>query len=80
MSSPPHLILIMRPGLIGGFSEQVYVFIGTIILEKGSVLRYIAGTIIGATGLGYCALEFMPQIEPPSNMRDADAGWGQEGV
>jgi hypothetical protein len=59
--------------------SQVYVFVGSIILE-GHVLRYIAGAIIGITGLGYCALEFLPQIEPPSNMRDADAGWGAEQV
>ncbi|KIV87558.1 hypothetical protein PV11_03096 [Exophiala sideris] len=56
-----------------------YVFVGCIIIES-NVLRIIAGTIVGAVGLGYCALEFLPQIEPPSNMRDADAGWGAEQV
>jgi len=56
-----------------------YIFVGSILLHD-NVLRYIAGSIIGITGLGYCALEFAPQIEPPSNMRDADAGWGAEQV
>ncbi|KAK5199916.1 hypothetical protein LTR67_000384 [Exophiala xenobiotica] len=57
----------------------VYIFVGCIILEN-NVLRIIAGTIIGFVGVGYCALEFLPSIEPPSNMRDADAGWGAEQV
>ncbi|KIW60310.1 hypothetical protein PV05_00539 [Exophiala xenobiotica] len=56
-----------------------YIFVGCIILEN-HVLRIIAGTIIGFVGVGYCALEFLPSIEPPSNMRDADAGWGAEQV
>ncbi|KAK5241233.1 hypothetical protein LTR99_004712 [Exophiala xenobiotica] len=56
-----------------------YIFVGCIILEN-NVLRIIAGTIIGFVGVGYCALEFLPSIEPPSNMRDADAGWGAEQV
>ena len=57
----------------------VYIFVGCIILD-GGWLRIMAGTIVGLIGLGYCALEFAPQIEPPSNMRDADAGWGAEQV
>jgi len=56
-----------------------YVFVGSILLE-GHVLRWIAGSIVGIVGLGYCGLEFAPSIEPPSNMRDADAGWGAEQV
>jgi hypothetical protein len=44
------------------------------------MLRYILGSIIGAVGLGYSVLEFIPSIEPPSNMREADAGWGAEQV
>jgi len=31
----------------------VYIFAGSILLH-GSVLRYIAGTIIGVVGLAYC--------------------------
>jgi hypothetical protein len=57
----------------------VYIFVGCIILE-GNVLRIIAGSIVGLIGVGYCALEFAPSIEPPSNMRDAEAGWGAEQV
>jgi len=56
-----------------------YVFIGCLILGT-HILWIIAGTIVAAVGVGYCALEFMPSIEPPSNMRDADAGWGAEQV
>lgn len=57
-----------------------YIFVGSIILE-GHVLRIIAGTIVGFVGLGYSALEFLPQIEPPANMNDqAQAGWGAEQV
>lgn len=61
------------------YPDLVYVFIGSIIIE-GNTLRLIAGLIVVAVGLGYCVLEFFPQIEPPSNMRDADAGWGAEQV
>lgn len=57
----------------------VYVFVGCIILS-GNWARIVAGSIVGLIGLGYCGLEFAPQIEPPSNMRDADAGWGAEQV
>ncbi|KAI1329754.1 Golgi apparatus membrane protein TVP15 [Xylariaceae sp. FL0255] len=54
-----------------------YVFIGTILLSNHWT-RYVAGSIIGLTGLGYVALEFVPSIEPPANMREADQGWGAE--
>jgi hypothetical protein len=57
----------------------VYVFVGCLILT-GSVLSYIAGSIVIFVGIGYVVLEFTPQVEPPSNMRDADAGWGAEQV
>jgi len=53
--------------------------VGCLILEDNA-LRIVAGSIVGFIGLGYVALEFMPSIEPPSNMRDADAGWGAEQV
>ncbi|KAI1405264.1 COPI associated [Hypoxylon fuscum] len=56
-----------------------YVFIGSILLNNG-VLRIIAGSIVGLVGLAYVALEFVPSIEPPANMREADAGWGAEQV
>lgn len=45
-----------------------------------SVLRYIAGSIIGFIGVGYVVLEYIPSIEPPSNMRETDNSWGAEQV
>ncbi|KAI1268876.1 Golgi apparatus membrane protein TVP15 [Xylariaceae sp. FL1019] len=56
-----------------------YIFVGSILLSL-HWSRYIAGAIIGLTGLSYVALEFIPSIEPPANMREADAGWGAEQV
>ncbi|KAH6635153.1 Golgi apparatus membrane protein TVP15 [Chaetomium sp. MPI-SDFR-AT-0129] len=56
-----------------------YVFIGCILLND-KVLHIIAGSIVGLIGVGYVALEFVPSIEPPANMREADAGWGAEQV
>ncbi|KAF4303628.1 putative copi associated protein [Botryosphaeria dothidea] len=56
-----------------------YVFIGTVILANRWV-QYVPGTIIGIVGIAYIVLEFIPSIEPPANMRDADAGWGAEQV
>lgn len=43
-------------------------------------LRYVAGSIIGFIGVAYLALEFIPSIEPPANMREADQTWGAEQV
>ncbi|KAI0889058.1 COPI associated [Annulohypoxylon maeteangense] len=57
-----------------------YVFVGSILLNNG-VLRIIAGSIVGAVGLAYTALEFVPSVQPPANMREADdQGWGAEQV
>ncbi|KAI1482053.1 hypothetical protein K445DRAFT_18593 [Daldinia sp. EC12] len=56
-----------------------YVFVGSILLNNG-VLRIIAGSIVGIVGLAYIALEFVPSVEPPANMREADVGWGAEQV
>ncbi|KAI1210985.1 COPI associated [Annulohypoxylon truncatum] len=56
-----------------------YVFVGSILLNNG-VLRIIAGSVVGAVGLAYVALEFVPSVEPPANMREADQGWGAEQV
>lgn len=57
-----------------------YVLIGGLLFGK-EVLSNIAGAIVCIVGIGYIALEFVPSIEPPSNMRDADAaGWGAEQV
>lgn len=56
-----------------------YIFVGSILLHD-HVLRIIAGSIVGLVGVGYVVLEFVPSIEPPANMREADAGWGAEEV
>ena len=57
----------------------VYIFVGSILLHD-AVLRIIAGSIVGLVGVAYVVLEFIPSIEPPANMREADAGWGAEQV
>jgi hypothetical protein len=68
------------PPILGMLTNWlVYIFVGSIMLH-GHVLRYIAGSIVGFTGVGYLALEFIPSIEPPSNMRETDQGWGAEQV
>ncbi|KAJ5636292.1 uncharacterized protein N7484_009605 [Penicillium longicatenatum] len=56
-----------------------YIFVGSILLHD-MVLRYIAGSLVGLIGVGYLVLEFIPSIEPPSNMRESDQGWGAEQV
>ncbi|KAM0282689.1 hypothetical protein ACHAQH_002886 [Verticillium albo-atrum] len=56
-----------------------YIFIGSILLSP-SIWRIIAGSVVGVIGVAYVVLEFIPQIEPPANMREADAGWGAEQV
>ncbi|EMD70051.1 hypothetical protein COCSADRAFT_77609 [Bipolaris sorokiniana ND90Pr] len=58
-----------------------YIFIGSVVVGDGWY-RIIPGTIVGFIGVAYAALEFVPSIEPPANMRDADAGagWGAEQV
>jgi len=57
----------------------VYIFVGCLLLHDG-VLRYIAGSIVGFTGIGYVVLEYIPSIEPPANMRESDPSWGAEQV
>ncbi|OAA32228.1 Golgi apparatus membrane protein TVP15 [Moelleriella libera RCEF 2490] len=57
-----------------------YILIGGLLFGDHLISR-IAGSIVCIVGLGYVALEFVPSIEPPSNMREADvAGWGAEQV
>ncbi|TKA63404.1 hypothetical protein B0A49_07456 [Cryomyces minteri] len=56
-----------------------YIFIGSIVVGT-NWWKSTAGTIVGIIGIGYCVLEYIPSIEPPANMRDADAGWGAEQV
>jgi hypothetical protein len=57
----------------------VYIFAGSILLDHG-ILDKIFGSLIGIIGVAYVALEFIPSIEPPQNMREADGGWGAEQV
>ncbi|KAK8042575.1 COPI-coated vesicle protein [Apiospora phragmitis] len=56
-----------------------YIFMGSILLSS-DWFRGLAGSIVAFVGLAYCALEFIPSIEPPANMREADQGWGAEQV
>lgn len=60
-------------------TRTVYIFVGSLLLHD-AVLRYIAGSVVGFIGLGYVVLEFIPSIEPPANMREADQSWGAEQV
>ena len=57
----------------------VYIFVGTILLHD-PIVRIIGGAVIALIGLGYCVLEYIPSIEPPQNMRDANAEWGAEQI
>lgn len=57
----------------------VYIFVGSIMLHQPA-LRIVAGSAVGIVGVGYVVLEYIPQIEPPSNMRDANAEWGAEQI
>ncbi|KAF2226757.1 Golgi apparatus membrane protein TVP15 [Elsinoe ampelina] len=56
-----------------------YIFVGCIIMGN-NWWRYTAGALVTVVGIGYVVLEYVPSIEPPANMRDADAGWGAEQV
>ncbi|EMF09178.1 COPI associated [Sphaerulina musiva SO2202] len=56
-----------------------YVFMGCIVMGD-KWWKYLDGALVVLVGIGYIALEFVPSIEPPANMRDADAGWGAEQV
>jgi len=56
-----------------------YIFIGSIIVG-GNWYKYIPGSVVGIIGIAYVVLEYIPSIEPPANMRDADAGWGAEQI
>jgi hypothetical protein len=58
---------------------SVYVFIGSVAVGP-KWFRIIPGALVGLVGIGYVVLEYIPSIEPPANMRDADAGWGAEQV
>ena len=57
----------------------VYIFIGSILLGDSITLK-VFGSLVGFIGVAYAVLEFIPSIEPPQNMREADGGWGAETV
>ncbi|KND93204.1 Golgi apparatus membrane protein tvp15 [Tolypocladium ophioglossoides CBS 100239] len=83
------LLEFQIPPLMSGYASilssfiargAVYIFVGSLLLGALTI-QNIAGAIVGIIGVGYVALEFIPSIEPPSNMREADAaGWGAEEV
>jgi len=56
-----------------------YIFAGSVLLDDHTVDK-VFGSIIGIIGVAYIVLEFIPSIEPPQNMREADGGWGAETV
>ncbi|KAF2467624.1 COPI associated [Lindgomyces ingoldianus] len=56
-----------------------YIFLGSVMVGPGWY-RIAAGVVVGVVGIAYVILEYIPSIEPPANMRDADAGWGAEQV
>lgn len=57
----------------------VYIFIGSILLGE-HWYNFVPGSIVAIVGIGYAVLEFIPSIEPPANMKEADQGWGAEQV
>ncbi|CAC9889792.1 unnamed protein product [Aureobasidium pullulans] len=56
-----------------------YIFVGGLCFSD-NILKYLVGGVIILVGIAYVVLEYVPSIEPPANMRDADAGWGAEQV
>lgn len=69
------MLLPLRPAN----QNAVYIFVGSLLLADG-IMNIIIGTLVGGVGVGYVVLEFIPSIEPPQNMREADGGWGAEQV
>lgn len=49
-------------------SAPVYFFLGCVLISD-KWYTYISASIIALVGLAYVALEFVPSIEPPANMR-----------
>lgn len=60
----PYHIPVLRQEL----TTSVYIFIGSVIVGE-KWFRIVPGTLVGIVGIGYAALEFVPSIEPPANMR-----------
>ncbi|KAM0458219.1 hypothetical protein ACHAO4_002946 [Trichoderma viride] len=72
---------LISPILLGRLLTNltVYILIGGLLLGDKAIAN-VAGGIVGIAGIGYVGLEFVPLIEPPSSMREADSGWGAEQV
>ena len=45
-----------------------YLFVGCIIMGD-NWWKYVSGSLVALVGVGYIALEYVPSIEPPANMR-----------
>jgi hypothetical protein len=60
--------LASNPRLQHVLIDIVYIFIGSVIVGE-KWFRIVPGTLVGLIGIGYAALEFVPSIEPPANMR-----------
>ncbi|KAH0605410.1 uncharacterized protein H6S33_004632 [Morchella sextelata] len=71
------LFSFLGRGICGVGGRVVYIFVGSILLHD-HILREIAGAIVGLVGVAYVALEYVPSIEPPENMRDPQ--WDGEQV
>lgn len=56
-----------------------YIFLGCIACGD-NWWKWVAGVVVAVVGLVYVALEFVPSIEPPANMREADQSWGAEQI
>lgn len=56
------------PTLSHLLTTVVYIFIGSVIVGE-KWFRIVPGTLVGIIGIAYAALEFIPSIEPPANMR-----------
>ncbi|KAK9468601.1 Golgi apparatus membrane protein TVP15 [Lipomyces arxii] len=51
-----------------------YIFIGALIIAPNA-LRVVGGSVIMLVGAIFVVLEFMPSIEPPTNMRGDEPGY-----
>jgi hypothetical protein len=58
----------LNPVLQQELTMLVYIFIGSVIVGD-KWFRIVPGTLVGIIGIAYAALEFVPSIEPPANMR-----------
>lgn len=76
----PPILRTCAPFFSSANIGTVYIFLGCLLLGE-KIISNISGAVVGIIGIAYIALEFIPSIEPPANMREADAaGWGAEQV